>query len=103
MDIFYLLASERSLEFLRLVEKIIDRRLVKQHILKKTSDRTFMLRKSSRVREKHRCLIYRRLKSLKEQDINAIFEDIPTEQEEDTEILEQERATLEDRRAEQSP
>jgi hypothetical protein len=77
VDIFYLLASQQSMEFLRLVEKDVDRRLVKKRILEKTSDRTYMLRKSARKAERHRCLIYRRLEAMTNQDIDSIFEDMP--------------------------
>lgn len=76
VEIFYVLASEESFEFLVEFEKDINRRLVKQRILKKTGDRTFYLWKSERKREKHRCLIYQRLTAIEGIEVDVILEEL---------------------------
>lgn len=80
IEIFYILASEQSFQFLDEFEKDIKKRLVKQRILKKTSDRTFYLWRSHRQREKHRCLVYRKLSSLEDIDLDEILEKLPDEE-----------------------
>ena len=75
-EIFYLLATENSFEFLKQVKDDLEHRLVRQKILKKTCDRTFYLRRSATLKEKHRCLIYRKIGSYDDELIDEIFEDI---------------------------
>lgn len=76
IDIFYLLARQDSIELLRLLEKDISRRLVRKRILKRSDDRTFVVKKSGRKKEKHNCIIYRRLQKFKDINIDDIFEDL---------------------------
>ncbi|MFA5145342.1 MAG: hypothetical protein WC723_05000 [Candidatus Omnitrophota bacterium] len=75
-EIFYLLSAERSLELLEFFDGELRNRLVKHGLLKKIDDRTYLIKKSDRKEEKHRCIIYRKLKALKGTNWESIFENI---------------------------
>ncbi|MFH1094019.1 MAG: hypothetical protein V1739_07705 [Candidatus Omnitrophota bacterium] len=75
-EIFYLLGKENSIPFIRLLQKDIDRRLVKQRILKKTDDRVFVMKRTDKTKEKHHSVIYRKLQAVQDIDLDSIFEDV---------------------------
>jgi len=87
IDIFYVLAHEASFPLLALFDKDIKHRLVRQKILVKTNDHTFRLKRSHREYTKYKCLIYRRVESLSDEDVDLIFEDLPGIDEEQEEFI----------------